>query len=99
MEPLPKLSEMFGNIKDAYTTGIDDILKPYFDAGGPDQIERKNVKNNVTNIGKVEIRQDFKENQEPDRIAESVVRALGRVAKNPTQSAGRSMQGALNGAN
>jgi len=55
----------------------------------------KNVSNHVTNIGNVNIRQDFKENMEPDRIAHSLVQTLRGIAVNPTQAAGRSFSGAL----
>ena len=52
--------------------------------------KEKNVSNNVTNIGAVNVHQDFKENMEPDRIARSLVDVLKSIATNPTQSAGRS---------
>jgi hypothetical protein len=57
--------------------------------------EDKSVANNVTNIGKVEIRQDFKEQQEPDRIAFTVADHLKKLATNRRSSSGRSMSNGL----
>jgi len=54
-----------------------------------------NTSSHVTNIGKVEVRQDFKENMEPDRIAASFVKVIGELGKNPTQASGRSFSGGL----
>lgn len=83
-----------GRIGGAFNAGIDDFISSNF--GDYEKAkERMMVSNSVTNINKVEIRQDFKENQEPDRVAHSVIRALGELAKNPTQAVGRSMQGGL----
>lgn len=53
------------------------------------------VQKNQTNINKVEIRQDFKENMEPDRVAHSLVKTLSDLGKNRTQASGFSLQGAM----
>jgi hypothetical protein len=49
----------------------------------------------TTNINKVEIRNDFKEQMEPDRIAFTLKDQLLKAANNPGQAAGRSLQGAF----
>jgi hypothetical protein len=94
---LEGLMPVLERLGDAFVGGVDDVAEQFYKAK-EDYIDRKNVRNSTTHIGKVEIRQDFKENQEPDRIAHSVVRALSDLAKNPTQARGRSMEGALYGA-
>jgi hypothetical protein len=50
------------------------------------------IVNQVTNIGKVEIRNDFKENLQPDRIAFTIKEQLLKSARNPTQGRNRSLQ-------
>ena len=82
----------------AMTAGMEDVFnRSVAGVEGPEA--EKHVANNVTHIGAVNVRQDFKENMEPDRIASSLIKTLSAIAKNPTQSNGRSMQGALLGAN
>jgi hypothetical protein len=94
--------KMFGDslmgIDAAITAGMEDIFERNLATLSAPEGDR-NVSNHVTHIGKVEVRQDFKENMEPDRIASSLVKTLSSIAKNPTQSAGRSIQGPLLGAN
>lgn len=51
--------------------------------------------NTVNNIGKVEIRNDFKENQDPDRIAFTLKEQLMKSVRNATQGRGTSFQGAF----
>lgn len=48
----------------------------------------KNVGKSVTNIGKIEMRLDFKENMQPDRVAFTIVDQLKKVAQNPSQGRG-----------
>lgn len=55
------------------------------------------VANMTTNIGKVEIKNEFKEQQEPDRIAFALKDQLFKAAQNPTQSSGRTFAGATVG--
>lgn len=52
------------------------------------------VVQNNTNIGKIEINQEFKERQNPDRIAFSVKEQILKTANNPTQGR-RSLSGGL----
>lgn len=70
---------------------VDDFRAAQKDPKNQD----KYVASHVTNIGNVNIRQDFKENQEPDRIAHSFVNTLKSIAINPRQASGRSFSGAL----
>ena len=76
----------FTGVADAFNAGVTDIidknLKGLGDQSGA-------IVNQVTNIGKVEIKNQFKENNEPDRIAFSLTKQLMKVAQNPTQSRGR----------
>jgi hypothetical protein len=77
-----------GRVKDAMNDSMDDYLGKHMkkiDDG-------KNVSNQITNIGKVEIRNDFKDNVEPDRIAFTMKDQLLKAAQNRTQSRGRSLQ-------
>lgn len=72
----------------AFTNGFDDYLKSHLQK----MDKGENVSNKITNIGKVEIKNDFKETQEPDRIAFTMKDQLLKAAQNPTQSKGRSLQ-------
>lgn len=78
-----------------YSATTDAVIDRNIDAINNPNATNKNVSNHVTNIGSVNIRQDFKENQEPDRIAHSFVKTLRDVAINPTQASGRSFAGGL----
>lgn len=53
--------------------------------------------NNVTNIDKVTISNEFKEQQEPDRVAFTIKDQLMKAAQNPTGAYGRSLAGGLVG--
>jgi hypothetical protein len=76
--------------KTNFNMGVDDFinknLKTVNKGGG--------VANQVTNnhFGNVEIKNDFKDNVEPDRIAFTMKDQLLKAAQNPTQSRGRSFQ-------
>lgn len=88
-----KIMGMFGGVGKAFSAGVDDILEKNWDrmngkAGGA-------VSNQITNIGKVEIRNDFKENQEPDRIAFTMKDQLLKAARNAVQGRGTALQGAF----
>lgn len=76
----------FSAVSDAFNAGIDQLLEEAL--GKLDSGE--SVVNQVTNIGKVEIKNQFKENMEPDRIAFSLTKQLAKVAQNPGQSRDRS---------
>lgn len=79
-----KLLSVLSGVGDAFNGGVQDILDKNFarlqQPGGA-------VMNQVTNIGKIEIRNDFKENQEPDRIAYTLKNQLLKAAANPRQAA------------
>lgn len=85
------LSSVFKNLKD----GFDDFINDNKARLGGEKISA--TANYVNNIGKVEIRNDFKEQMEPDRIAFSLKEQLLKAAKNPTQGRGQSLQGAFAG--
>lgn len=77
-----------------FDAGFEEFAKRFLDFGAKDARGNKvNASTTNTTIGNVNIRQDFKENMEPDRIAHSLVKVLGDVAKNPTQANGRSYAG------
>jgi hypothetical protein len=82
----------FSAIGDAFTGGIDDMiergLQAISDGTGA-------VVTQTTHIGKVEIRNDFKQQMEPDRIAFTLKEQLLKAAQNPGQAAGRSFTGAF----
>lgn len=81
-------------ISDAFNAGMDQMIERIM--GGVDSGEGS-LSSNVTNIAKVEIRNEFKEQQEPDRIAFSLKDQLLKAAQNPTQKRGGSMQAATVG--
>jgi hypothetical protein len=87
-----KILGAFNGVGDAFNAGVNDILDK--NAARLSQ-PGAGVTNQVTNIGKVEIRNDFKENQEPDRIAYTLKDQLLKAAKNPTQGRGTALQGAF----
>lgn len=80
--------------KNAFYNGYDDFLKRNKDRLGD---PGTTAQTQVTNIGKVEIRNEFREQLQPDRIAFSLKQQLLKVAQNPTQARGRSFQGAFAG--
>jgi hypothetical protein len=75
----------FAAIGDAFNAGIDQLLE---EALGKVSTGESTV-TQVTNIGKVEIKNQFKEQMEPDRVAFSLTKQLMKAAQNPTQSRGR----------
>lgn len=80
----------FAKIGDAFTAGIDDAIERNMTAinNGTGSLQ-----NNITNIAKVEIRNEFKEQLEPDRIAFTLKEQLLKAATNRGQANGRSLQG------
>lgn len=70
---------------EAYKSGVDRVMAEAF--GNVQSGEA--VTTQVTNIGKVEIKNQFKENMEPDRIAFSLTKQLAKVAQNPLSSRDR----------
>lgn len=96
------IADTFGktmtSVPGAFQEGYDSILNRMLGGeGAPQDNRERQVQNNATYINKVEVRQDFKENTEPDRVAHSLVKTLTDIAKNPTQAANKSQQGALVG--
>ena len=76
------MMEEFNNTVDKNLFAIDN------------NVENSAVVQNNTNIGKIEINQEFKERQNPDRIAFSVKEQILKTANNPTQGR-RSLSGGL----
>lgn len=76
-----------------YSKGFEAFWKYHQEPNDPN----KSTSHHVTNIGKIEIRNDFKEQLEPDRIAFSLKEQLMKVAQNPTQARGGSFRAAFAG--
>lgn len=84
------------NLGKNFTEGFDQMLETRFKRridGGDDA----STSNKVTNIDKIEINNQFKEQMEPDRIAFILKEQLVKTALNPMQSSGRSLVGSLVG--
>lgn len=82
-----KILSLTGGVNDAFNAGINQFIQQNAQAlQGPNAP----VSNQVTNIGKVEIRNEFRENLEPDRIAFSLKEQLLKTAQAPTTARGRS---------
>lgn len=71
-------------IATAYNAGVDEMIQRIF---GKIENGEGATSQMTTNIGKLEINQDFKQQQEPDRIAFTVADTLLKLARNPTQAA------------
>lgn len=85
--------QIFGGMGDAFDKGFNDfVLNAGSRANGG---EGNAIVQNVTNIGSVSIKNEFKEQQEPDRIAFTLKDQLLKAANNPTQARGRSFSGGL----
>lgn len=82
----------FGAISDAFNAGIDEVIERNLNA-----IKNGSgaVVNQTTQIAKVEINNQFKEQMEPDRIAFTMKEQLMKAAQNPGQASGRSFSAAL----
>jgi hypothetical protein len=95
-EFVPGMSEIgpSGSVAEAFNSGVDDILTKYFDRSN----EGKGISGQTVNINKVEIKNNFKENLQPDRIAFSLKEQLLKVSQNPTQARGRSFSTSQSGA-
>jgi hypothetical protein len=77
----------------AFDAGVNEILERVFGSidGGTATV------NQVQNIAKVEINQQFKEQQQPDRIAFALKDQLTKIDQNRTSARGRSFAGATLG--
>lgn len=83
--------DIMKGVGEAWNAGVDDAIERNLKA-----IENgSSIVNQVTNIGKVEIQNNFKEQMEPDRIAFTLKEQLLKTARNPGQAQGRSIQGAF----
>lgn len=95
MNFLKNPTAIFGEMSDAFNGAFEEsmrrnLLLPEERGGGDAPVQMQNI-----NISKVEIRNDFKEQQEPDRIAFTIKDQLLKAAMNPTQSRQRSLAGGL----
>lgn len=79
------------SISQTFDQGVNDFLTKVFTTAGdlPAVPEGGTTAQSVTNIGKVEIRNDFKEKFEPDRIAFALKDQLLKAAQNPTGARNR----------
>lgn len=100
-EPLAKLATtnrsmgegVAGTWQDEFDAFIKDNLRTVQDGKG--------VQNNVTNnnfSGNITIKNDFKEQQEPDRVAFKMSEQLQKLGANRTQAKGRSLKAGFVGA-
>lgn len=95
---LPKI-DLGKGLTDAFLGGANDVFDRYYKdgkaIGGKEKAEeekKKTIVNSGTTInGGVTIKNEFREQMEPDRIANSLVKTLMSVAENPRQAAGQSM--------
>ena len=87
-----KIFGAFEGVTDQFRAGTDDFFDQFL-ARTQNQNGELSTAGNVTNIGKVEIRNEFKEKLEPDRIAFTLKDQLLKVAQNPTQANGKSFAG------
>lgn len=76
-----------GNIFDEYDKNIDKHLKQYNDKYN--RVDKAEKARNIINIGKVEIKNKFRENLEPDRIAIAIRDVLTNAVQAPTGTASR----------
>lgn len=81
-----KIFNLTGGVGDAFRGGIDTFLQ---DNAQLLQGNEAPISQSVTNIGKVEIKNQFREQLEPDRIAFSLKSQLMKTAQAPTQARGR----------
>lgn len=91
-----KILGAFDGVTDQFKIGVDDFFDKFLARTQNDDGSTK-VANNITNIAKVEINNQFKEQMEPDRIAFTLRDQLLKAATNPQQASGRSLRGAALG--
>lgn len=84
-----KVGDAFSGVSDAYDAGMQDIYDKVYGAIAKGDV--KGVQQNTTNIGQVNINNQFKEQMEPDRIAFALKDQLLRAAANKGQASGNSM--------
>jgi len=80
-----------GRVGSAFEAGVQSILDEVFGAIE----EGRGIINQTTNIGKIDINNQFREKIEPDRVAFTVKEQLLKAALNPTQARGRAFNPAV----
>jgi hypothetical protein len=83
------------NIGKDFMDGFNEVYAKRFQRTGMTGDSEGAVSNKITNIDKIEINNQFKEQMEPDRIAFVLKEQLVKAALNPQQSSGRSLRSAL----
>lgn len=78
----------------AFNDGVEDFIKAHMHGLENGQGVSQMVQNNNFHGG-ITIKNDFKENQEPDRIAFTIKEQILQAAQNPKQARGQSLQSAL----
>lgn len=78
-----RFSGMGGRMTEAFGSGAWDYYKKVYKISESGETP---VSQHVTNIGTVNVNQQFKEQMEPDRIAMAFTDLLKKVSMNPTQS-------------
>lgn len=97
--------QLFDNLSEGKIFGITDDVARAFNAGIDDVIMKNQnllrglsdetpIVSQVNNFnGGIKIENQFKENLQPDRIAFTLKEQLLKIARNPTQATGRTIQG------
>ena len=80
----------FGRSKETFTDAFKSVLEEKLDPATGNLKELSVT--NQTNIDKIEIKNDFKQKIEPDRVAFALVDQLNKVAQNPLAAKGRSLR-------
>jgi hypothetical protein len=88
LDPSINFAGMFSNIGDEVMKSYRDTLKNNLVDQGEGKDGAPNSQN-IINVGKLEINQDFKEKQNPDRIAFSIKEQLVKTATNARTQATR----------
>jgi hypothetical protein len=88
-------TDAFKGLGDSFMEGFNRMWNSYLPPR--DAQTDTPVSGHTTNIDKIEIRNEFKEQMEPDRIAFTLKEQLLKAALNPGQAAGRSTRAALVG--
>jgi hypothetical protein len=100
-EPLAKLATSPNSLGDGVAGTWQDEFDRFVSENDRTVKQGKGVQNNVTNnnfSGNITIRNDFKEQQEPDRIAFKMSEQLQKIGQNRTQARGRSLKAGFVGA-
>lgn len=79
--------KIFGNLDEAFAREFNRFILGF--GKGREGEDGAAVVQQKVEVGKVEIRNEFREKQEPDRIAFTIKDQLSKAAMNPTQGRGR----------